>query len=195
MWHKEFSRYREWLVQWRREVVTACYCDYSSMWLELLPPCIYAYILISIHLHTHPASMCTSILPLTHIYASMHISTYPPFTYAHIHPCIYAHIHAPTHLSIYPFTIHACIHPHPSIHVHIHPGTHAHIHVPISPSVHPTDIHWQLVIWQTHLSSVTWSHILVQPLTTSSFRIHPLILAIRKVYFLVFLLFLWSLYA
>lgn len=137
---------------------------------------VYLSICILIqHPCAHPSCPCT------HLYAPMHISMHPPFTYAHIHPCIYAHIHAPTHSSIYPFT-HPCMYTsiHPSIHVHIHPGTHAHIHVPISPSMHPTDIHWQPIIWQTHLSSVTWSHILVQPLTTSSFRIHPFILGYQE---------------
>lgn len=126
MWHKEFSRYREWLVLWRGEVVPAWGTDYNSVWLEPLFPCICAYIRVSVHLCTHPASMSTSILPL------------------HTHLCTYAYIHAPIHLPMH-ISIHAPVHnpcTHTLIHIPIHPSTHVSIHTPFYyscayPSRHP----------------------------------------------------------
>lgn len=124
MWHKEFSRYREWLVLWRREVVPVWGTDYNSVRLESLFPCIY--FCVSIHLCTHPASLCTFILPL------------------HTHLCTYAYIHAPIHLPMH-ISIHAPMHnpcTHTLIHIPIHPSTHVSIHTPFCyscayPSRHP----------------------------------------------------------
>lgn len=76
------------------------------MWLEPLPPCIYAYIRVSICvLIQHPCVIC-----LAPAHTSVHLCIYPcthPFTYAH-----------------------------PSMHQCTHPCTHTFIHIPIHPSMH-----------------------------------------------------------
>lgn len=99
---------------------------------------------LSIHKHT-PASIHSSV----HLHVSIHVPNR-----LCTHPFICVHIHAPIHLSICPSMHHL------SVQKSTYPCTPSHvrlsIYVLIPLSVHLTDIHWQLIVSQTHLFSLTW---------------------------------------